>query len=254
MLIPREHGAYGQLGFPLATALAIGRPTPGAIALAVAGVAAFLVHESLLIFIGQRGSRAAREQRGEARRTLLLLGTLAVAAGLGAVFLLNPFARWALALPAVLTLQLAVAVFSGSERTFAGEILAAATLSSLSVPVAIGAGVTIHTAFTVFVVFALIFAVATTAVHAIIGHTGPRGQRSRRVLSGALTLFALGVLVLLVRVGFVQPIAPWAAVPVSVVALSLVAGAPSPRYLRTVGWTLVAAIATTTILLIVGLR
>jgi YwiC-like protein len=254
VLIPREHGAYGQLGFPLATALAIGRPTPGAIALAVAGVAAFLAHESLLVFIGQRGSRASREQRNEARRTLLLLGTLALAAGFSAVVLLNPFARWALALPAVLTLQLAVAVFSGSERTYAGEILAAATLSSLSVPVAIGAGVTIHTAFTVFVVFTMVFVVATTAVHAIIGRADPRGQRSRRVVSGALTLFALGVLVLLVRVGFVQGIAPLAALPVAFVALALVTRPPLPRQLRAVGWTLVVATAATSTLLVVALR
>jgi hypothetical protein len=223
-------------------------------ALAVAGVAAFLVHESLLVFVGQRGSRAAREQRSEALRTLLALGVVAAVGGVSAIVMLNPLARWALALPAVFTLQLAVAVFSGKERTVAGEILAAGALSSLSVPVAIGSGVTMRSAFTVFVVFALIFCVATTAVHTIIERGGRADGGSRRLVSAALTVCTLLVLVILVRTGFVQPVATWAVLPVSVLALILVARPPSPRRLRIVGWTLVAATSTTALILIAALR
>lgn len=253
MLIPREHGAYGQLAFPLATALALGRPTPGSVALAAAGVAAFLGHESLLIVLGQRGTRAAREQRAEALRTLGWLGTIAVGTGVTALILLNPLARWALALPAVIALQLAIAVFSGRERTYTGEILAAATLSAVAVPVAIGGGATMRAAFTVFAVFVASFLVATTAVHAIIVRGGhPTG--ARRMVSAAVTLVAIAVLLLLARAGFVYSIAAWAAVPVSLLALYLVINPPSPRQLRVVGWTLVAATATTSILLIIGLR
>jgi hypothetical protein len=254
VLIPREHGAYGQLAFPLATALAIGRPTPGAIALVTAGVAAFLGHEALLIVLGQRGSRAAREQGSDARRTLFIFGTLAFLTGIGTIVWLNWLARWALALPAVLALQLSVAVFSGTERTYAGELLAAGTLSSLSVPVAIGAGVIPRSALTVFVVFALAFAIATTAVHAIIGRAGRSGGLSRRLASAVLTLLTLLLLVVLVRIGFIQPVAPWAALPLVMVALFLVTRPPSPRHLRVVGWSLVAATATTSFLLVLALR
>jgi hypothetical protein len=254
VLIPREHGAYGQLAFPLATALAIGRLTPGAMALATAGVAAFLGHESLLIVLGQRGSRAARAQGFDARRTLIMFGTLAFLTGIGAIVWLNWLARWALALPAVLALQLGVAVFSGTERTYAGEVLAAGTLSSLSVPVAIGAGVTPRSAFTVFVVFVLAFTIATTAVHAIIGRAGRPGGMSRRLASAALTLLVLLLLTVLVHIGFIQPIAPWAALPVVMLALFLVMRPPLPRHLRVVGWSRVAATATTSILLVLGLR
>ena len=49
MLLPREHGAYGQLLFPRLSALLIGRPAPGAYLLGAAAVAAFLAHESLLV-------------------------------------------------------------------------------------------------------------------------------------------------------------------------------------------------------------
>jgi YwiC-like protein len=253
VLIPREHGAYGQLVFPLATALAIGRPTLGAVALAAAGVAAFLGHESLLIVLGQRGRRAALEQGTEARRTLLLLGTIAIVAGAIAIVWLNSLARWALALPAVITLQLAIAVLSGRERTYTGEILAAAALSAISVPVAIGEGATMRAAFTVFAVFVAIFSVATTAVHAIIVRGG-HPTRSRRMVSAAVTVAAIAALFLLARGGFVYSIAAWAAVPVCVLGLYLVINPPSPRQLRLVGWTLVAATATTSILLIIALR
>ncbi len=253
MLIPREHGAYGQLAFPLATALAIGRPTLGAIGLAIAGVAAFLSHESLLIVLGQRGGRAAREQYDEAQRTLALFGTVAIVAGVFALFVMNLLARWALALPAVFALQLSIAVFSGKERTYAGELLAAGTLTALSLPVAIASGATMRTGFTVFVVFALMFATATTAVHAIIVRGGQRAGAAGRLWSAVFTVIAVAVLGVLERIGIVQPIAPWAAIPVGVVALFLVVQAPSPRQLRTVGWALVAATAMTSILLAVGL-
>ncbi|PWT82253.1 MAG: hypothetical protein C5B57_08975 [Blastocatellia bacterium] len=49
IMLPREHGVYGQMLFPLATALLVGRPTVPAFALVAAGVFAFLAHESLLV-------------------------------------------------------------------------------------------------------------------------------------------------------------------------------------------------------------
>jgi hypothetical protein len=104
------------------------------------------------------------------------------------------------------------------------------------------------------VVFALVFTIATTAVHAIIGRADRSGGTSRRLASAALTLLVLILLTVLVRIGFIQPIAPWATLPIVVVALFLVTRPPSPRHLRVVGWSLVAATATTSILLVLGLR
>ena len=53
-MFPKEHGAYGQLLFPIATALLIARPTAAALAIAGAAVAAFLLHEWLLVTISGR--------------------------------------------------------------------------------------------------------------------------------------------------------------------------------------------------------
>lgn len=54
MLVPREHGAYGQLLLPIATTLIIGRPTAPALAIAAAAVFVFLIHEELLVLAGGR--------------------------------------------------------------------------------------------------------------------------------------------------------------------------------------------------------
>jgi hypothetical protein len=253
VLIPREHGAYGQLAFPLATALAIGRPTLGAAALAAAGVGAFLAHESLLVVLGQRGSRAAREQAAEARRSLLVFGGLAIVAGAAAVALDPADTRWTLLVPAAAAVLFALVVFSGRERTFAGELVAAATLAAFALPVGLAAGASRLAAGTVPIVFALFFLMATTAVHAIIPRGRPPSIR-RRVASALTTITGVIALALASRADLVAAVAPWAVLPVGVVALVLVARPPVPRQLRVVGWTLVAATAATSILLVAGLR
>ncbi|MFW5947417.1 MAG: YwiC-like family protein, partial [Gemmatimonadota bacterium] len=56
-LMPREHGAYAQLGFPLVTGLVYSGGQPGAVAFAVAAVAFFLLHEPLAVRSGARGAR-----------------------------------------------------------------------------------------------------------------------------------------------------------------------------------------------------
>jgi len=48
-MFPKEHGAYGQLLFPLATSLLVAGVTGAALLTAVAACAAFLSHEPLLV-------------------------------------------------------------------------------------------------------------------------------------------------------------------------------------------------------------
>jgi hypothetical protein len=52
--------AYGQLRFLMVTALAIGRPGTAAFAWAGAATLAFLVHEPVMVLLGQRGAKASR--------------------------------------------------------------------------------------------------------------------------------------------------------------------------------------------------
>ncbi|MBZ0235890.1 MAG: YwiC-like family protein, partial [Deltaproteobacteria bacterium] len=53
--LPREHGAYAQLGVPLVVALAAGRPGLAAAAFALAAIALFFVHEPVLSLAAELG-------------------------------------------------------------------------------------------------------------------------------------------------------------------------------------------------------
>ncbi|HEY6892712.1 MAG TPA: YwiC-like family protein [Rhodanobacteraceae bacterium] len=253
-MFPKEHGAYGQLLFPLATALAIGRPSAAASLLAAAAIAAFLAHEPLLVILGQRGARAARDQRARAWRWLAGMGSLAVVLGAAAVVALPASARTALLLPAALAVVLGGVVSIGREHTTGGEIAAALTMASLALPVGIASGASAAAALTCVVAYAAAFLVATLCVRALILVTRKLAGPSTRVVAGGVAVALVVALFALARAGITRPIGTWAALPICAVGVWLVAAMPSPRHLRTIGWTLVGATTLTAIVLIVGLR
>lgn len=252
MLLPREHGAYGQLLFPLLSALLIGRPAPGAYLLGAAAVAAFLAHESLLVVLGQRGARALRDQGGDARRSVALFGGFCAVTGAVSLFVLPRPALIVLFLPALLVLLVGAAVAMHRERTTIGEMLAAVALASVSLPVALAGHATRTDALTLFVVFSAVFVTATIAVRALIGRVTNAGGPPP-VVAGGLTLLVVVGLVVAAFTGTLAPVAPYAALPVCAVALGLTTSPPNPRHLRTIGWTLVGATLLTTLLLVRGL-
>lgn len=253
MLIPKEHGAYGQLLFPLIAALAIGHVTAGAVLLAVAVSSAFLAHESLLVVLGQRGSRAAREQAQDARSTLAVFGGLWIVCGVGALWLMPRAVVPYLAIPIVLGAFVMAAVFMHRERTTPGEMLVGAALASSALPVALASGVALRDAATVMLVFALVFATATIAVRSVIGRVSKAGGPSTMV-AAVCAVSVVGGLAALTSARVLAIVAPWGALPVCLVALGLATRPPSPKQLRVVGWTLVGATLLTTLVLIVGVR
>ena len=95
-MLPKEHGAYGQLLFPLVTAAAMGRPTLAAVALIITATAIFLSHEPLLVLAGSRGPRARRDDGARARRWLTAVATIALIAGLTALRSMANGSRWTL--------------------------------------------------------------------------------------------------------------------------------------------------------------
>ncbi len=253
-MLPREHGAYGQLLFPLATALAVGRPGAAACALAVAAIAAFLSHESLLVLLGQRGTRAAREQGASARRWFAALATTAAVFGTIGLRLAPHHARLMLLVPLAGTVVLAIVILDRREKTTAGELLTASTLSSLALPIALAAHASLAAALTCTVVFALSFIVATVSVRAVILWARGRAGAGTRATAAFVAVASIGALAWLARIGVTANAGIWAALPVCGAGVVLVAAIPSPRHLRTIGWSLVAATALTAVLLVAGLR
>src|SRR3990172_12286720 len=98
-LLPREHGAYAGIAFPLITALSLGAPTAVQLLWIAGCVAVFLAHEPLLIIVGERGRRSHTALGARARRTAYGLVALAVATGGLGWWLAAPTARAALIFP-----------------------------------------------------------------------------------------------------------------------------------------------------------
>jgi hypothetical protein len=253
-MFPKEHGAYGQLLFPIATALVIGKPGVAALTLVSAALCAFLAHEPLLVLIGERGVRAAREHRAEAWRWFGACVALSAVSGVVALIAASPDVRVAAAAPAALAAMFGVVIVTRREHTMGGEIVSALALASLALPVALAAGVETSTALGVALAFAAAFIVATVCVHAVIWHTRrPPAIRWRITGAGVAVAATIGLGGLAGR-GLIAGVAVWATMPVCVGGFVLMAVPPSSRQLRTVGWVLVATTAILAAILIAALR
>src|SRR5262245_9144128 len=252
-MVPREHGAYGQLLLPLTTAMAIGRPSLTAVALAVAACAAFVAHEPVLVLLGRRGERMKRQERRRAIRWLVASASIAAVSGaLGAV-MLSAAVRWTLLVPVALAAVGAQRIVSGRERSASGEIVAASALASVSLPVAVASGATVDAACACASAFGAGFIAATTSVRAIIRRAHGDTDADHGAAVGTIAGTIAGMVVLAVgRV--VLPAALWASAPMCVVAYALAVAAPSPRYLRRIGWALVAATALAGVILVIAVR
>jgi hypothetical protein len=253
-VFPKEHGAYGQLLFPLLTALAIGRRTPAALLLAGAAICAFVAHEPLLVLLGQRGPRAAREQRSRAIAWFAVAAVGAIVLAIGAIVEARDGVALArtLLVPAVFAAALAAAIALHREHTLAGEILAAVTFSSTAYPIARAAGAAQSVAVTCAAVFAAIFIAATVCVHAVIARTRRPPAIGARLGGVAV---ALGVLVILWQLGaqgVVSSLSAAAAFPACVVGCVAALAVRSAKRLRPIGWTLIVTTLLAAALLIVA--
>lgn len=255
-MLPREHGAYGQLLLPLATALAISNVHVSAILTATAALAAFVAHEPLVVLLGGRGARARRERRSQAIAWLAVSGGIAIVAGLAAVAWAPPNTRWLFAIPLTLAAALAGLLLTGREKSTLGEITSAVAFASVSIPI-IGVTASPLRGFVVAFTFASLFIVSTLGVRVVVlktrGGGDPRAVRATRLqLVVALAVIAIGVPVAALSVS--TGIAALAVLPGVAVAATLAFHPPPARRLRTVGWTLLSTTAFLAVALVVALR
>ena len=109
-LLPREHGAYGQITFPLLAALLGAGVSTSGLLMTAATVAGFLGHEPAAVLLGLRGARSKRDLARRATRWLGCAVTLGLAAGIGALLTMPSQVRW--------SLLGTVARFRGFRRSF----------------------------------------------------------------------------------------------------------------------------------------
>jgi hypothetical protein len=193
-LLPREHGAYAELGFPLATGLALAVPSWPALALGAAAIALFLANEPVAILLGARGKRILEQEGRRARvRMRALLGLGGFLAGMGLVGAGD--AVWpAVLIPAVAAAFLIPTVLAGKQKTIPGELLVVTTFSTVLLPLAAASNVPMIRAGLAACVWWTSFALATLQVHAIKARHKNRGRGRWTVwgspLASGLTLLA----------------------------------------------------------------
>jgi len=257
-MLPREHGAYGQLLLPLATALAISDIHLAAVLTCVAALAAFVAHEPLVVLLGRRGTRAQREQRRRAITWLVVSGGIAIVAGLGAVASAPSHVRWLFAWPLVPAALLVGLIVTGREKSTLGEIASAVSFAAVAIPIS---GLSVASPLRGFVVaftFAGLFIVSTLGVRIVIlgsrGGGDPRAVRvTRRQLAVAVVLVGIG-LSLIWRSEVRTGIAELAILPGVAFAIGLALRPPAARRLRAVGWTMVSTTALLAIALVAAFQ
>lgn len=227
MLLPREHGTYGEIAFPLITALLLGSPNRAGWGLVLFAVGGYLAHEGVLVLTGGRGPRARREQRAAAVMSVATFGAIALAgASLSLSALTSAAQIGALVACGLSAIAIASAVI-GREHTLPGELVAALALPAWGVPVALQGGVPWHIALAVWGVWSFGYAAATCVVHVVIRRT--KGQSVTAALAGTILCAVAG------------PVVSLAAIPLSLAALALAWLPVSAKRLRHVGWTVIGA-------------
>jgi hypothetical protein len=244
-LLPKEHGAWGQLLLPLAVALsAVDAVHWPAWLLAAAAFALFMAHEPLVVWLGQRGRRAAREQSARAVRHLSVWWIIAGATGGSALLASDWMVRGCVA---VVLAQALVFFFwfvaRGNERSTLGECWLALTLPGAALPVAVAAGTTLPAALHTWASFALAFTAGVFGVRGIIHQH--KFRTAGAGWSGLLVVFVgIVVLTLLAPIDGIAALVFWA----------IVVGnrwiCPTPKALRRVGWCLVLGSVLQTVLLV----
>jgi hypothetical protein len=243
-LVPREHGAYAQLGAPLVAALLAAHASVAALLLAAAAAVVFTAHEPLLVLLGRRGARARREDGRRARRRLVLAIVVAMFAALVAL-VLAPRARPWLMVPAVLAGLALLAILRGRERTLHGELVSAAALISTALPVAIAGDLPAHVALALCAVFGLASFLSTVEVRAIA-----RRQANPIARAGAWGC-AFAALVALHRAA---PAFALSSLPVVGTVFVIAAIRPRPASLPRLGWALASASMMTTVAVVIAAR
>jgi hypothetical protein len=252
--LPKEHGAYGQVAFPLVTAFAVAGMSTAGCLLAIAVIAGFVAHEPAAIVLGLRGSRAQRELGATAKWWLACCLAAGIVTGLAALVVIDPIIRWWLVVPAVPLFLLVGAMLNGREKSWYGEAAAALAFAGVSVPVVMAAGASMDAALTVAIPFALLFTTTTLAVRAVIlrvrGGGDPRAAAATRRAALIIAGASAALISALAIAGWLRWSVLIASAPGLLTAALVSARPPAATRLRTLGWTLVAVSVLTAVIVV----
>lgn len=250
-LLPREHGAYAQLGFPLLSGLVLGSPGASSWLFAAAAIFLFVANEPVAVLLGARGKRLQRELAVPARWQLANLGGLGAATGFAALWLAPPAARWLALAPVAVAAGLVPVVLSKNLKTLPGEAVAAAAFSAMHLPVAASGGVIGILLWGPPIMWFVVAVTATLAVHAIKSRVTGATPWVVPAANWVARLALLAALATAIWIPNWRAVALAACLPLAGVVV-LNGLTLSPRKLKQVGWTVVAANALAVTLLALG--
>jgi hypothetical protein len=251
-MLPREHGAYGQLAFPVLTSLVVAGATASSLMAIGAMIALFLAHEPILVLLGYRGRRVLEAELTRAGWALVAALGVGTALGVLALDAAPPAARWAFAVPIPPVAALVYLACTGREKTSVGESVASIAFASAAIPLCAVAG-SPATGVAIALAFAVLFVAFTLAVRVIVLRTrgGGNGRAVGRTRGAMFATVLIGgsVMALVSSSGWLPWGAAAAAVPGIVFGGALALFPPHPTRLRRVGWTLIGVSALTSVLL-----
>lgn len=246
-LLPREHGVYAEVGFPLLTVLGLGNPTTHGMLLATSVVAAFLLHEPVMVRLGRRGARTKARLSQRAKTRAIMLGTIMLACAVSGLWAASAATWWSVMGLLSALAGIGVLIAGKRERTLFGESLIALTLSYASVPVGLSCGVAVSLVLASATIWATAFTLGTATVHGILARSKRGTMVPAALVSTVALLLAVGATatVALGGPGWVLATLPPALVSVGIIALNL-----TPKRLRIVGWALVLAHVATLVIFV----
>ena len=237
-LLPREHGAYAQLGISLAVGVALVAGSVRAWGQVVAAGLVFLASEPLLVLLGRRGEGAKRLGAQGARRrlgiyALVLLPALVLAWG-GAtvreVLSVVPALAFGLGLLALFLIQ--------REHSTLGELSAAAAFASSSLPVAVLGELPTRKTLVLVLGLAALNGLGTILVRCYLA-----SQRRERSWVRIIPVLLGAALTAAAWVWGLPRILAFVPLPLTMAALWVLVAPPAPRHLRRVGWLLASGTA-----------
>jgi hypothetical protein len=242
LLLPREHGAYAELAFPLLTGLLCAPPTAATVAFAIAAVAAFLAHEPLAVMTGTRGPRLGAARERVAPRQFGWLIAVGILAGISGLVTGTPAARLAALVPVAALVVLAPWIVFGRLKMLSAELIAVAAFSATVLPVSVASGRSWAFGWTAAWVWLVSLSLGTLAVHALKARHKrvPRASLAT-TLTVMLAVAVVGAGAMVAARGWTSWLGVLAVGPPAALTVVLGVTAIHPRRLKRVGWSLVAA-------------
>jgi hypothetical protein len=251
MLVPREHGAYAELGFPLASGLLLGAPGAPSWLFAAGAIVLFVANEPLMVLTGARGKRLREEMGSRARWQLALLAGAGGVMWLAALAMAEPGARSLAFVPATLALLLLPMAMGRELKTLGGEFLAAAAFSTMHLPVAAAGGVGGAMLWGPALMCFVTTVVATLSVHAVKARVTGKSPWLIAAAQACAVIALVAAAALAPLVPEIRYVALAAQAPLAA-CVAVNALAPSPKKLKPIGWTLAAANTIALAILVLG--